>query len=80
MKLYNMGVRGGLKKINKVGFDENRVYLIDDYKTLYLWIGQKIHEKRKDLCINKVNGLNEKRDPPAIIHLTNCVENLFKKF
>ena len=69
MKLYSMGVRGGLKKINKVGFDENRVYLIDDYKTLYLWIGQKIPEKRKDLCINKVNSLNEKRDPPANIQI-----------
>ncbi len=33
--------------INKVGFDENQVYLIDDYKTIYLWIGQKIPEKRK---------------------------------
>jgi len=64
-----MGVRGGLKKINKVGFDENRVYLIDDYKTIYLWIGQKIPEKRKDLCINKVNSLNEKRDPPANIQI-----------
>ena len=69
MKLYSMGVRGGLKKINKVGFDENRVYLIDDYKTIYLWIGQKIPEKRKDLCINKVNSLNEKRDPPANIQI-----------
>jgi len=69
MKLYSMGVRGGLKKINKVGFDENQVYLIDDYKTIYLWIGQKIPEKRKDLCINKVNSLNEKRDPPANIQI-----------
>jgi len=69
MKLYSMGVRGGLKKIKKVGFDENQVYLIDDYKTIYLWIGQKIPEKRKDLCINKVNSLNEKRDPPANIQI-----------
>lgn len=67
MKLYSMGVRGGLKKINKVGFDENQVYLIDDYKTIYLWIGQKIPEKRKDLCINKVNSLNEKREIPRLI-------------
>lgn len=69
MKLYSFGVRGGLKKINKVGFDENQVYLIDDYKTLYLWVGKKIPEKRKDLCISKVNSLNEKRDPPANIQI-----------
>ena len=71
MKLYNMGVRGGLKKINKVGFAQNQVYLIDDYKTLYLWIGKKIPEKTKELSINKVNNLNEKRDPPANIQIIN---------
>jgi len=69
MKLYNLGVRGGLKKINKIGFSENQVYLIDDYKTLYLWIGQKIPEKRKEICVNKVNSLNEKRDPSANIQI-----------
>lgn len=69
MKLYSMGVRGGLKKINKIGFSEDQVYLIDDYKTLYLWIGQKIPEKRKEICINKVNSLNEKRNPSANIQI-----------
>ena len=69
MKLFSLGVRGGLSKINKIAFNENQVYLIDDYKTLYLWIGQKIPEKRKDLCIKKVNSLNEKRDAPANIQI-----------
>lgn len=69
MKLFSLGVRGGLTKINKIAFNENQVYLIDDYKTLYLWIGQKIPEKRKDLCIKKVNSLNEKRDAPANIQI-----------
>ena len=64
-----MGVRGGLKKIHKIGFSENQVYLIDDNKTLYLWIGKKIPEKRKEICVNKVNSLNEKRDPPANIQI-----------
>ncbi|TFG28212.1 MAG: hypothetical protein EU532_05830 [Promethearchaeota archaeon] len=69
MELYNMGVRGGLKKINKISFGENQVYLIDDYKTLYLWIGKKIPEKTKEFCIKKVNTINEKRDPPASIQV-----------
>jgi len=71
MKLYNMGVRGGLKKINKVSFAENQVYLIDDYKTLYLWIGKKTPDKTKELCITKVNNLNEKRAPPSNIQIIN---------
>ncbi len=64
-----MGVRGGLTKINKVEFNENQVYLIDDFKTLYLWIGQKIPEKRKDFCIKKVNSINDKRNPPSNIQI-----------
>lgn len=71
MILYNMGVRGGLKKVNKVGFNESQVYLIDDYKVFYLWIGKKVTEKTKELCIAKVNKLNEKRNSPADIQIMN---------
>lgn len=69
MILYNMGVRGGLKKVNKVGFNENQVYLIDDYKIFYLWIGKKVTPKTKEFCIAKVNKLNEKREPSADIQI-----------
>jgi hypothetical protein len=69
MNLYSLGVRGGLKKINKLAFNEDHVYLIDDFKTLYLWIGQKIPEKRKEWCIKKVNSLNEKRKSASNIQI-----------
>lgn len=69
MKLYSLGVRGGLTKVNKIAFNEDQAYLIDDFKTLYLWFGQKIPEKRKDFCIKKVNSLNEKRKPPSNIQI-----------
>ncbi|MFX1337893.1 MAG: hypothetical protein ACFFDK_04735 [Promethearchaeota archaeon] len=69
MKLYSLGVRGGLTKINKIAFNENQVYLIDDFKTLYLWIGQKVPEKRKEFCVKKVNSLNERRKPPSNIQI-----------
>ena len=32
MKLYSVGVRGGLKKISKAAFREDEAYLIDDSK------------------------------------------------
>jgi hypothetical protein len=69
VKLYSLGVRGGLTKINKVVFNESQIYLIDDFKTLYLWIGKKIPEKRKEFCIKKVNTINEKRNPPSNIQI-----------
>jgi len=67
MKLYSVGVRGGLKKINKADFLEDEVYLIDDFKTMYLWFGSNITQKRKDISINKANLINEKKDNAANI-------------
>ncbi len=61
MKLYSVGVRGGLKKINKADFKENEVFLIDDSKTMYLWFGSKIPKKRRDLSLNKAKRLNSKK-------------------
>ncbi|MFX0010835.1 MAG: hypothetical protein ACFE9R_11000 [Candidatus Hermodarchaeota archaeon] len=69
MKLYSVGVRGGLKKITKADFREDEVYLIDDSKTIYLWFGSKITEKRRDISINKTILLNNKKDSPANIQM-----------
>ena len=62
MKLYSVGVRGGLKKISKADFQKDEVYLIDDSKTMYLWFGSNITKKRKDVSINKVKLINDKQD------------------
>jgi hypothetical protein len=67
MKLYSVGVRGGLKKINKADFKENEVFLIDDSKTMYLWFGSKIPKKRRDLSLNKAKILNSKKENTANI-------------
>jgi hypothetical protein len=62
MKLYSVGVRGGLKKTSKADFKENEVYLIDDSKTMYLWFGSKISKKRRDLSLAKAKLLNNKKE------------------
>ena len=67
MKLYSVGVRGGLKKINKADFKENEVFLIDDSNTMYLWFGSKIPKKRRDLSLSKAKLLNSKKDNKATI-------------
>ncbi len=67
MKLYSVGVRGGLKKTNKADFKENEVFLIDDSKTMYLWFGSKIPKTRRDLSLNKAKLLNNKKENRANI-------------
>jgi len=69
MKLYSVGVRGGLKKIYKANFLEDEVFLIDDSKTIYLWFGSDISKKRKDLSINKAKLMNEKKENEVNIQI-----------
>ncbi|NVM45487.1 MAG: hypothetical protein HWN79_11280 [Candidatus Lokiarchaeota archaeon] len=69
MKLYSVGVRGGLKKINKADFQENEVYLIDDSKTMYLWFGSNITKKRRNLSLDKTKLRNEKNENAANIQI-----------
>ncbi|MBY9014109.1 MAG: hypothetical protein KGD68_00310 [Candidatus Lokiarchaeota archaeon] len=69
MIVYNVGVRGGLKKISKADFKEDEVYLIDDAKSLFLWLGSSISKKRKELSINKAKLLNNKKEIPISIQI-----------
>ncbi len=73
MKLYSVGVRGGLKKTSKADFKENEVYLIDDSKTMHLWFGSKIPKKRRDLSLNKANLLNSKKE--NIANIQKIIQN-----
>lgn len=71
MILYRVGVRGGLKKINKADFQKDEVYLIDDAKTMYLWFGSNITKDRKEISLNKANLVNEKKENTASIQIIN---------
>ena len=69
MKLYSVGVRGGLKKISKAAFREDEAYLIDDFKTIYLWFGSNIAKKRRELSVDKTKLRNEKNENIANIQI-----------
>jgi hypothetical protein len=69
MKLYSVGVRGGLKKISKAAFREDEAYLIDDSKTIYLWFGSNITKKRRELSVDKTKLRNEKNENIANIQI-----------
>ncbi len=51
MNFYSLDDKGNLIDRSKLDFDENHVYLIDDIekKTLYIWVGLKVPQYKKDL-------------------------------
>ncbi len=71
MQLYSVSENGALRKITRVDFAENKIYLIDDLKSIYLWIGLKATKKKKNFSIKKANILNDKRKNTAKIHIIN---------
>ena len=71
MQLYSVSKNGVLRKINKIDFAENKVYLINDLKTIYLWVGKKATKKKKNFGIKKANILNDKRKNAAKIQIIN---------
>ncbi len=68
MLLYSITENGALRKVAKVDFNENKVFLIDDFKTLYLWIGSKASKKKNDLGIKRTEKLkNQRKKAPELI-------------
>ena len=69
MQLYHVSDKGELIKLNKLDFTENDVYLIDDEKSIYLWIGLKVSLNKKDLTVRIARNLNRERGGVAKILL-----------
>jgi hypothetical protein len=60
---------GSLRRVKKVDFAANKVFLIDDDKTIFLWQGQKASTKKKDLSKKKAETVSKKKEDPAKIHI-----------
>ncbi len=71
MLLYSITENGALRKVAKVDFNENKVFLIDDFKTLYLWFGSKASTKKKDLSIKRTEKLKEQKEKEVKIQIIN---------
>ena len=71
MKLYSVYENGILKKINRIDFNDKKVFLIDDYKVFYLWFGSNSSGKKKEFGKKRAKDLNSKRKIPAKIHIIN---------
>jgi hypothetical protein len=69
--LYSVYENGVLRKISKVDFNNTKVYLIDDFKTIYLWHGSNSSKRKKDFSKKRADSLNSKRKTPAKIQVIN---------
>jgi len=67
MQLYSVAENGALRKVKKIDFDASKVYLIDDIKTLYIWIGNNSSNKKKEYSNKRAEDLNKKRKKNAKI-------------
>jgi len=50
-----------MRKVRKIDFNENKVFFVDNFKTLYLWYGEKASKKKKELSLQKVETLKIRR-------------------
>lgn len=71
MKLYNLNQKGELAPTNKLSFSENEAYIVDDEKTLYIWVGENLPLDKQDKAVKLARGLNAKRDGAAKLLLMN---------
>ena len=71
MILYSVYENGAMRKVSKVDFSNTKVYLIDDFKTIYLWHGSNSSKRKKDFSKKRANSLNNKRKTTAKIQIIN---------
>ena len=71
MRLYSVAENGRLYEKNKLDFNETKVYLIDDIKNIYIWIGNKASESKKRFSERRASDFNKKRDKPSKINIIN---------
>ena len=71
MQLYLVTESGALRKVSRVDFNEHKIFLIDDIRTLYLWFGSKSSKKKKDLSIIRAEKLKINREKSLEIKILN---------
>ncbi len=71
MLIYSLTEKGYLRRIKNVNFLETAVYLIDDEKAIYLWLGKEVSEAKKTKCIERAEKLNSERNNSALLQIIN---------
>ena len=61
MRLYNIDDNGDLIKIDKLYFIDDDVYVVDDNKSVFIWVGLKASQDKKDNTANIARKLESER-------------------
>ncbi|MFX1477347.1 MAG: hypothetical protein ACFFCI_04375 [Promethearchaeota archaeon] len=63
MQLYNISSKGELIKINRLEFQENDVYLVDDEEknTIFIWVGLHVPQAKKDITADIARKIDKER-------------------
>ncbi len=63
MKLFNISNEGELIKIDRLSFNENNGYLVDDEEknTIYIWVGLEVPQEKKDIIAEIARKIDKER-------------------
>ncbi|MFX0021595.1 MAG: hypothetical protein ACFE9S_04665 [Candidatus Hermodarchaeota archaeon] len=63
MQLFNISEKGELVKLDKLNFEQNDVYLVDDEEknTIYIWVGLEVPQSQKDITADIARKIDKDR-------------------
>lgn len=63
MQLFNINDKGELVKLDRLIFEENHVYLVDDEEknTIYIWVGLEVPQSKKDITADIARKIDKER-------------------
>ena len=69
MRLFKISDRGELDPLNRLFFEENDVYFVDDKEnnTIYIWVGLNVNQDKKDITAEIARKLDKDRGGSAKI-------------
>ncbi len=69
MQLFNISDKGELIKIDRLEFNENDCYLVDDEdkNTIYIWVGLEVLQTKKDVIADIARKIDKERGGSAKI-------------
>lgn len=62
MQLFIIEENGDLIEVNKLDFIDEAIYLVDDVKTIYIWVGNESSQKKKIITANIARRLEGELD------------------
>jgi len=67
MRTYKVNTKGELNDINKLDFIDSDVYIVDDEKTIYIWVGNDVPQNLKDTTASIARKLDKDKGGAAKI-------------